>query len=66
MRTKNNGRSVTLWLPEDMDQKIDRILTHRVSEAAQAGQVRRLPSRHGWILDAVRAALDSAQTGAGR
>lgn len=61
MRTKTNGRSVTLWLPTDLDQEIDRIIARRVSGAAQAGQVRQLPSRHAWILDAVRAALAAAQ-----
>ena len=55
-------REVTVRLPHDLAAQLDQVLSQRVRRAALAGQIgRELPTRHAFLLEAVRAAL-AAQT----
>lgn len=53
-----NTREVTVRLPLDLAAELDQVLSRRVRRAALAGQIGRgLPTRHAFLLAAVRAAL---------
>lgn len=53
-----NAREVTLRLPHDLAAQVDQVIAQRVRRAALDGQIGRgLPTRHAFLLEAVRAAL---------
>lgn len=57
-----NTREVTVRLPFDLADQLDQVLSQRVRRAALDGRIGRgLPTRHAWLLDAVRAALRAEQ-----
>lgn len=58
MNTPRSTREVTVRLPLDLAAQLDQIVSQQIGRAALNGAVgRALPTRHAWILDAVRAAL---------
>lgn len=57
-----NAREVTLRLPLELAAQIDRVVAKRIGRAAAEGRVgRELPTRHDFLIAAVRAALRAEQ-----
>lgn len=58
MNTPRSTREVTVRLPLDLAAQLDRIVSQQIGRAALDGQIGRgLPTRHAFLLAAVRAAI---------